>query len=209
MVTERTPLPDPRRYRAMAPVAPEGAIDLNAVLPGTGPVELDIGFGRGNSVIERAQSAPESRIIGIEIKTKWSFLVEQRCRSLGLDNVAIYCGDAKEILKRCLPNRCVQKVVVQFPDPWWKKRHSKRRVVDATFLDLIAPTMESGGLLLVQTDVNDRADLYHAEIDAHPMFRWTNDTGYVQENPFGARSNREVRADDDGLPIHRLLAERA
>jgi tRNA (guanine-N7-)-methyltransferase len=199
--------PPPIRYDLMARMAPEGAIDLGALVPGTGELELEIGFGRGRFLIERAQAAPGSRVVGIEIKTKWAHLVEERRKRLGLANAVALCGDAREVLPRCGPDGSLARVFVHFPDPWWKKRHARRRVVDDDFLAQLARLMRPGGELFVQTDVEERATAMAERIAAAPGF--TVRAGLTHENPYGARSNREVRAEEDGLPIFRVHATRS
>lgn len=198
----------PIRYREFTPRAPEGDVDLEALLPGDGPIEIDIGFGRGHSVFERAKLAPESRILGVEIKAKWAHKVDERRKRLGLDRVRIVSEDIRELLPRCGPKGSVTRAFVHFPDPWWKKRHQERFVVGEPFLDAIAELLKPGGELFVQTDVEDRAIRYRDLIAAHSAFALEGDDGFIDENPFGARSNREVRADEDGLPVHRILARR-
>ena len=132
-----------RLYREQAPRAPEGLFSLESVLEGTGPIELDIGFGRGLSLFERAALAPESRILGIEVKTKLAYQVDQRLRKRQVANVSVFCGDAREILKRAEPDRSVRRVSLHFPDPWWKKRHDKRRVIGETLLGELERLMDS------------------------------------------------------------------
>ncbi|MCA9531630.1 MAG: tRNA (guanosine(46)-N7)-methyltransferase TrmB [Myxococcales bacterium] len=198
----------PVRYDEIAPRAPDGPIDLSSLAPGGGPIELDIGFGRGRSLFERAEAAPEARIVGVELKAKWAWRVEQRRRRLGLDRVVVFAGDARDLLDRAGPDGSVARVFVHFPDPWWKKRHAKRRVLGPSFLDTLARLLEPGGALYVQTDVEARALLYRDLIAAHADFALDGGRGWVEANPFGARSNREARADEDGLPVYRLLAHR-
>src|SRR5262249_14735650 len=113
--------PDPRRYVALAPAAPDGPLDLAVLLPGNGDVQIEIGFGRGQFLIQRAQAAPGSRILGIEVKRKWSYLVEQRCQKLGLSQVRVFGADARDVLARLGPEASVARVFMHFPDPWWKK----------------------------------------------------------------------------------------
>lgn len=200
-------MPEPIRYELLAPRPPqEGPIDLPEALPGDGPLELDIGFGRGMSLFARAERAPDSRIVGIEIKAKWATKVERRRARLGLSHVRVWAGDAREILRRCGPEGCVARVFVHFPDPWWKKRHQKRRVLQPSFLDTLGRLMAAGGELFVQTDVPDRHELYVRTVSEHEAFEIVDDA--LDHNPFGAVSNRERRAEEDGLPIHRLLARR-
>ena len=197
------------RYERVALRPPEGSIDLDAAVPGEGDLEVDIGFGRGASLFSRAAAAPERRIVGIELKAKWAYKVEKRRRALGLSNVLAWAADARDLLRRAGPDGSVQRVFVHFPDPWWKKRHAKRRVLGPELLDDLARLLVPGGQLFVQTDVLDRAELYADVIDAHPLFeRQMTPTGWLEGNPFGSVSNRESRAELDGLPVFRTLAIR-
>ena len=195
-------------YREGAPRAPEGRFELGALVEGDGPIELDIGFGRGLSLFERAAVAPDSRIIGIEVKTKLAYRVDERLRKHEVPNVAVLCGDAREILKRAEPDRSVQRVSLHFPDPWWKKRHDKRRVIGEALLTELERLMAPGGELFIQTDVEHRAEQYVSQLRERGTFELASDTGYVDQNPFDARSNRERRAIEDGLPIWRIVASR-
>ena len=197
-----------RLYREGAPRAPEGRFSLQSLLEGSGPLELDIGFGRGLSLFERAAEAPDSRIVGIEVKTKLAYKVEARLRKRGVGNVTVLCGDAREILKRAEPGRSVRRVAIHFPDPWWKKRHDKRRVIGDALLTELERLMAPRGELFIQTDVEHRAHQYVAQLRERPGFELWSGHGLVDENPFGARSNRERRAVEDGLPIWRILAIR-
>ncbi|MCA9575303.1 MAG: tRNA (guanine-N7)-methyltransferase [Polyangiales bacterium] len=200
--------PPPRRYDDLAPRAPDGEFALDSLLPGAGPLELDIGFGRGASVYERAQLAPGSRILAFEIKSKWSYKVAERCAQRGHQHVRVLCGDVRAILLRTTDHAVVQQVSVHFPDPWWKRRHTKRRVVGDELLDALARLMVDDGEFFVQTDVPDRADIYTDTLRAHPAFALVGEDGRIEHNPFGARSNRELRAVEDGLPIYRVMARR-
>ncbi len=201
-----TSTPKPVRYDLMARLVGEGPVDLGALVPGAVDLELEIGFGRGRFLLERAVAAPGSRIVGIEIKTKWGHLVEERRKKLGLASVVAFAGDAREILARAGPDGGLARVFIHFPDPWWKKRHAKRRVVDEGFLDQLARLLRKGGELFVQTDVEDRAVEMAAHVGENASF--VVEPGFGGANPYGARSNREVRAEQDGLPIYRIRARR-
>lgn len=200
--------PDPRRYIELAPKAPEGAIDLRSLWPlDSGEIELEIGFGRGMFLLERARSAPEARLLGIEIKRKWAFKVAERAERENLHQVRVFGGDAREILPRLVPERGIARVFVHFPDPWWKKRHAKRRLRGASTMEPIARLLAPGGELFIQTDVEDRAQDFVTDIAAHGGFE-LSDPPFVPDQGYGARSNREKRAIADGLPIYRVLARR-
>ena len=197
-----------RLYRERAPRAPEGRFSLEALLEGSGPIELDIGFGRGLSLFERAAAWPDSRILGIEVKTKLAYKAAERLQKHGLQNVKVLCGDAREILKRAEPSGSVQRVALHFPDPWWKKRHDKRRVIGDALLTELERLMAPSGELFIQTDVQHRAEQYVAQLRERAEFELPSPSGYVERNPFDARSNRERRAIEDGLPIWRIVAVR-
>ncbi|MEM7434072.1 MAG: tRNA (guanosine(46)-N7)-methyltransferase TrmB [Myxococcota bacterium] len=197
-----------RRYIEGAPRAPEGHFSLRDIVGAEGPIELDIGFGRGQSLIERAAVAPASQIVGIEVKSKWAYKVNARIEALGVSNVQVLCGDAREILKRSGPEGIVDKVAIHFPDPWWKKRHRKRMVVGEALLRELSRLLGKGGEIFIQTDVEDRAEDYRRAIEETDGLALAARTGFVDDNPFDARSNREHRAIEDGLPIWRILARR-
>jgi tRNA (guanine-N7-)-methyltransferase len=199
------PGPDPHRYRALAPRAPEGPIDLGGLLAGTGPIELEIGFGHGLFLYERAAACPQARILGLEVKKKWATLVGERCAKRGLANVTAWSDDARLLLPR-VPAESVARVFMHFPDPWWKRRHEKRRLTGDTLLDEIVRVLAVGGEFFMQTDVPDRATLHLEALARHPNIELAGDAGYIAENPYRARSNREVRAAEDGLPVYRTLA---
>jgi tRNA (guanine-N7-)-methyltransferase len=199
------PGPDPHRYRALAPRAPDGLLDLAALLPGDGPIELEIGFGHGLFLYERAAACPQTRILGLEIKKKWATLVAQRCAQRGLTHVTAWSDDARLVLPR-VSAESVTRVFMNFPDPWWKRRHAKRRLTGDTLLDAIVRVLAPGGELFMQTDVAEAAARHLDALAGHPQLELRGDRGHLAENPYGARSNREARAFEDGLPVYRTLA---
>jgi tRNA (guanine-N7-)-methyltransferase len=201
----KPPQPDPHRFRALAPRAPEGPVDLALLPPGSGPIELEIGFGHGRFLYERAAACPGARLLGLEIKKKWAHLVRERCSKRGLSNVTAWSEDARELLPR-VPSGSVQRVFMHFPDPWWKRRHEKRRLTGDSLLDEIVRVLASGGEFFMQTDVAERATIHLEALRAHSTIELAGEAGYLAANPYQARSNREARADEDGLPVYRTLA---
>ncbi|MBN4059162.1 hypothetical protein JYT22_00755 [Endomicrobium sp. AH-315-J14] len=194
------------------PRLPEGDVRLDTVLGGKGPIELEIGSGRGHFVIERVSVRPDVRLLAFEVKRKWSSLSDARLEKEGFsDRARVLCEDAREALKRLGPDAVVSAVFVHFPDPWWKTRHRKRLVVADTLVDEVCRLLEDGGVLFVQTDVDDRADEYEALLNAHEDLETAGDSpgsARMAENPYGARSNREKRCDEDGLPVNCLRFRR-
>lgn len=215
-MSDAPPEDAPRKRRpspyADAPRLPEGErVDVREVVRGEW-VEIEVGCGRGAWVIERARTEPRAAVLGFEIKRKWAALVDARLTREGLaPRARVLAEDARLALPRLAPNGAVRRVVMHFPDPWWKKRHQKRMVMGDVFLDEAARLLEPGGELYIQTDVEERADMYVARVGAHPAFEPAGDAAgspRVAANPYGARSNRERRADGDGLPVHRMLWRR-
>lgn len=207
MLASSTEAPDPHRYRTLAPAPPEGPLELATLLPGRGEIELEIGFGHGLFLYERAVARPDVRLVGIEIKRKWAYLVAERCARRGLDQVTVWAADARGFLPR-IASHSLARVFMHFPDPWWKKRHAKRTLIGATLLDEIARVLSSGGEFFLQTDVRDRAESHLAALAEHGSFALGGDGGFLAHNPYGARSNREARANEDGLPVFRTLGVR-
>lgn len=199
-------------YAHAARFPDEGDVDIASLLPGDGPVEIEIGPGRGGFLFERAAAAPDRRLLGLEIRLKWSAIVDERLRKAGLGpRVRSLNTDAREALTRLRPNGSIEAFFLHFPDPWWKKKHAKRLVMNPDLLNEIARLLRPGGEFFVQTDVEERADQYEAQIGAHEAFEPAGDvTGSARlaENPYGARSPREHHAIRDGLPVTRLRYRR-
>lgn len=195
---------------ALAARLPEGdALEPAALLGGgAGPIEIDIGPGRGGFLFERLAASPDVRLIGFEVRLKWAFLVDERLRSHGLAARArVFAEDAGFALPRLAP-ATVRAVFIHFPDPWWKRRHRKRKVTNRDLLSEIARVVAPGGEFFYQTDVLERADEVEAMVSGLPEWSPWGSSARVQENPYGAMSPRERRAVADGLPIARLRYRR-
>jgi tRNA (guanine-N7-)-methyltransferase len=196
-----------------APRLPEGAhVDLREVVHGTW-IELEIGPGpKAGFLVERAVSAPEAGLVGLEIRKKWAAVGDARLAKQGhAARARVFCEDARIALPRLGPDGLVARVYLHFPDPWWKKRHTKRLVMGDVFLTEVTRLLAPNGELFVQTDVEERAELYEAAVTAHGTFVPAGDVAgspRIAENPFAARSPREHRAIADGLPVHRMLWRR-
>ena len=121
------------------------------------PLVLEIGFGMGTSFVQMAKNDPASNYLGIEVHppgvgSALKLIAEQEC-----SNVRIIQHDAFEILSHCIPPQSIDVLQIFFPDPWPKKRHVKRRLIDDEFLRLVAPLLKSGGELRMATDWEDYA----------------------------------------------------
>ena len=116
------------------------------------PLYLEIGFGMGDSLVRSARDNPQILFLGIEVYRPGVGSLLIKLRREGIDNVRVMHGDAIEILHRDLGDHCLDRVLLLFPDPWPKKRHHKRRIVQAEFLDLLRRRIKAGGIFHVATD---------------------------------------------------------
>jgi tRNA (guanine-N7-)-methyltransferase len=121
------------------------------------PLVVEIGFGRGEFLLELAQREPERAFVGIELSYKRALKMARRLAKLAIANVAIVEGRAEEVLRDALEDASVACFWLNFPDPWPKKRHARRRFVQADTLALLARRLVPGGLLRIATDDPDYA----------------------------------------------------
>jgi tRNA (guanine-N7-)-methyltransferase len=218
-VPDDAPL-DPRLRYAGAPRLPEGhRLDVRSLLDqGCEIIELEVGPGRGGFLIERLAARPDVGLVGLEVKRKWVTLVNERLQRLGFGTRGrVFADDVRLALPRLGPDGALAAAYFHFPDPWWKKRHKKRLVIATPLLDEVARLLRPSGELFIQTDVEERAELYETQILGHASFEAFGDSAdgvdarasaRLAENPYGARSHRERRAIDDAIPIYRLRFRR-
>ncbi len=132
-------------------------LDLQALFPERTGVVLEIGFGNGESLLEMAAAEPQLGFIGIEVHEPGVGYCLKGIADRGIDNLRLMTYDAIEILHTMIPPASLHRVQLYFPDPWHKKRHHKRRIVNAEFRDLTARVLKSDGLLHMATDWEDYA----------------------------------------------------
>jgi tRNA (guanine-N7-)-methyltransferase len=196
-----------------APRLPDGdRVDVRALVRGDW-VELEIGPGRGWFLVERADIEPRAGLLGLEIRRKWATLVDARLVRRGLaPRARVFAEDALRVLPRLHPDGSLRRVFLLFPDPWWKRRHSKRLVMGDALVDHVARLLEPGGEFFIQTDVDERAAQYEERVAGDGRFLPAGEVAgspRLRDHTYGARSPRERRAIADGLPVHRMLWTRA
>jgi tRNA (guanine-N7-)-methyltransferase len=125
------------------------------ILPGGSAVELEIGCGKGLFLQSAGGRHPERQFIGIELAAKFANRAALRIAKSGLSNVAILRGDAQQFMQQVVPDACLYRLHVYFPDPWWRNKHKKRRVLNEQTLQDIQRTLIAGGELHFWTDVLD------------------------------------------------------
>jgi len=128
------------------------AFDMPAVFSRDAPIVLEIGFGNGDTLVEQAAADPERDYIGIEVHEPGIGHCLLRIEDQGISNLRLIAHDAVEVLKHSIADESLSRVNIYFPDPWPKKRHHKRRLLQPTFLALIAGKLTASGELRIATD---------------------------------------------------------
>ncbi len=147
-----------------------GILDLDSIFGRAEARTLEIGFGNGQTLFRLAQNNPDIGFIGIEVyKTGVARLLREASAN-GLGNLKVYCDDAVEVIDQCLPDACLDTVQLYFPDPWHKKRHHKRRLVQPEFADRIARVLKPGGQWLLATDWQNYAEHMLDVLNPHSAF---------------------------------------
>jgi tRNA (guanine-N7-)-methyltransferase len=130
----------------------DGPLDTDAAFGRSAPRVLEIGFGMGQSLAEMAGSTPDRDFIGVEVHRPGVGNLLNLLEARGVDNVRLYCHDAVEVLRDCIAEHSLDTVQIFFPDPWHKKRHHKRRLIQPPFVSLLLSRLRPGGLIHLATD---------------------------------------------------------
>jgi len=151
--------------------AGETPLDWQQLFGNDAPLALEIGFGNGESLAAMAQAEPARNFIGIEVHTPGVGHLLHLIADQQLSNLRVMNSDAVQIIRQQIPAASLDRVQVYFPDPWHKKRHHKRRIVQAPFVSLLASRLCKGGLLHLATDWEDYAHHMADVMQASPDFK--------------------------------------
>ncbi len=184
-------------------------LDLDRVFGRRAPRYLEIGFGMGEALVEMAQAHPERDYLGIDVYDPGIGRLLAQLAERALENVRVIRGDAVEVLERRIPDASLDAVLVFFPDPWPKKRHHKRRLVQAPFAALLAAKLKPAGRVHLATDWEDYAEHMLAVLEAEPRLANVAGPGrYARERGERPPSRFERRGERLGHPVRDLLFER-
>ena len=134
------------------------------------PLVLEIGFGNGETLVEQAAQHPEQDYLGIEVHEPGVGHCMMHAEAAGVDNLRLVCHDAIDVLENQCGNNTLARVNLYFPDPWPKKRHHKRRIVQPSFLALLAARLAPGGALHIATDWANYAEHIDDAVAACDVF---------------------------------------
>jgi tRNA (guanine-N7-)-methyltransferase len=129
--------------------------DAAALFGRAAPLEVEVGTGKGLFLRSAAAERPEADFLGIEVAQKYAQFAAAGLAKAGLRNALVVHGDAVRVFHELLPDESLAAVHVYFPDPWWKKRHTRRRVMQESFLRDVERTLRAGGALHFWTDVEE------------------------------------------------------
>jgi tRNA (guanine-N7-)-methyltransferase len=196
-------------YLLAAP-EPPAPIDWAALFGDDHPVELEVGFGKGLFLLNAALAHPDVNFVGVEIERKYQLFTATRLAKRGLRNVRLARADAREFLRDRVATGSLRAVHVYFPDPWWKKRHHKRRVFTPEFAAQCQRVLSPGGCLHVATDVEDYFALMREALAPLAGLRELPPPAAAEpgREP-DPGTNFERKARERGRPVHRALYERA
>lgn len=185
------------------------AIDPAHVFGRRAPLTLEIGFGNGDALLAMAQAAPHENFFGIEVHRPGVGHLLLAVEQHALENVRIFNEDAVQVLQTALPDGCLDRVLLFFPDPWHKKRHHKRRLVQPGFIALLARKLRPGGILHMATDWDDYAVHMLAVVEASGLFRNCAGSGLYSTQPGYRPSTKfERRGQRLGHAVQDLVFER-
>ncbi len=194
----------------MLPTVFPGRVSWPSVFGRRAPLELEIGFGRPHFLLERAAEAPDVDVVGIEWKMRWVRAARGRAQREGLENVRPLCGNAWLLTGALFAPGSLSAAYIHFPDPWWKAKHQKRRVVNDAFASVLASRMAPGGTVLVQTDVASLLEQILEVLEDDPRLVNVAGPGRLSKKPpTRARSHREKKCVADGVPVFRGVLARA
>lgn len=171
--------------------------------PGALPLEIDVGCHKGLFLVEMASRYPERNFLGIERQVERVAKTQKKIDALGLANASVICAEGLESLKN-VPLGCVDHIHVLFPDPWPKRRHYARRLVQSAFLDRCHDILKSGGLLRLVTDDENYAAAMKAVAAEDPRF-----APQAQEDREYPLTEFQKKFLEDGRPFFTLLLRRA
>jgi tRNA (guanine-N7-)-methyltransferase len=185
------------------PLVPEKIFDRKA------PLTLEIGFGNGAALALMAAADPATDFIGIEVHRPGIGRLLLELERQGPGNVRVYREDAVPVMRQCLPPACLDRLLLFFPDPWHKKRHHKRRIVQPEFIEIVAGLLRPGGILHMATDWEDYAAQMLEVAQGSAVFRNCAGSGNYSARPdYRPVTRFEQRGLKLGHGVRDLLFER-
>lgn len=149
----------------------DGLRDFDQVFGRSAPRTFEIGFGMGHSTLEMAAASPEQDFIGVEVHRPGVGALLNGLMTQNLSNMRVYSCDALDVLRNCVADASLDRVLLFFPDPWHKAKHNKRRIVQPAFAELVRQKLKVGGVLHMATDWQPYAEYMLEVMNAAPGYQ--------------------------------------
>ncbi len=183
--------------------------DIDTLFSNPAPLVLEIGFGMGKSLVDMASQAPNMNFIGIEVHTPGVGSCLTEAQAAGLTNLKVMGHDAVAVLNQCIPDASLHRLQLYFPDPWHKKRHRKRRIVQPEFAQLVRQKLNVGGVFHMATDWEDYARyMLKVMTPAEGFKNLSEDANYVPRPEYRPITKFEKRGERLGHGVWDLLFEK-
>lgn len=186
----------------LATQALEQRLDVELIFGNQQPLALEIGCGTGQFIVELASRQPHINFLAIDIYNKGCLKTCRKLDRLGLSNVRVLRAEARHLLFQGLEPACLSAVYINCPDPWPKKRHRQRRLVNREFLEILSHFLTPAGELFFATDVADYAEDVASALRELPAYRNRLDTDICHALPDYPSSKYMQRFLERGQPIH-------
>ena len=161
----------------------DGAIDTDIVFGRSGRKVLEIGFGMGDSLLQMAAADPDTDFIGIEVHPPGVGTLINGAQAQGIENLRVYLADANDVLDECFASQSIDRLQLYFPDPWHKKKHNKRRIVQPQFVQQVREKLRPGGILHMATDWEHYAEQMLETLDEAEGFINAAGQGHYAPRP--------------------------
>lgn len=184
-----------------------GRLDRLEIFGREAPIEVDVGCGAGDYLLQRARAQPDLDFVGFEIRKPLVENANLRAQADGLRNVRFFYANAHENMDFAALG-AITRFCVQFPDPCFKKRHWKRRILQPFFVREMVKLLRIGGEIFAQSDVRALAEEMHDFLSAEAALAARLPENLVAPNPFEERTEWERQHEREGEPVHRMLFEK-
>lgn len=184
---------------------PERCLDPASTFGRDAPLFLEIGFGNGDTLALMAAERPDQDFIGIEVHPPGIGHLLLEIARRGLTNVRVYRNDAVQVLNNAVPDGSLDGIRIFFPDPWHKKRHHKRRLINLEFVALAARKLKVGGHLHAATDWEDYAEQMRSALERNALLRNCSATGFSPRPDYRPLTKFERRGQRLGHAVRDLI----